>query len=135
MRKQKRWQFTLITVVILLTIYNILPTVLFYTKPLKNPILEKQALTIAKTAVERVNSLEEQSKNWLQSFNQLLDIKASSIELNTKNPQLIHLNFPTEKQADTFKKYLREMGVKGAWIVAYKDGKRVPIKDVLEGVI
>ncbi len=110
MRKQKRWQFTLITVVILLTIYNILPTVLFYTKPLKNPILEKQALTIAKTAVERVNSLEEQSKNWLQSFNQLLDIKASSIELNTKNPQLIHLNFPTEKQADTFKKYLPRAG-------------------------
>jgi hypothetical protein len=27
------------------------------------------------------------------------------------------------------------MGVKDAWIVPYKDGKRVPIKDVLEGVI
>ena len=38
-------------------------------------------------------------------------------------------------EADTFKKYLREMGVKGAWIVAYKDGQRVDIKDVLEGVI
>lgn len=38
-------------------------------------------------------------------------------------------------EADTFKKYLREMGVKGAWIVAYKDGSRVPIKEVLEGVI
>ncbi|PIB36638.1 Ezrin/radixin/moesin family protein [Reichenbachiella sp. 5M10] len=38
-------------------------------------------------------------------------------------------------EADTFKKYLREMGVKDAWIVAYKDGQRVPIKEVLEGVI
>lgn len=38
-------------------------------------------------------------------------------------------------EADTFKKYLREMGVKDAWIVAFKDGKRVPIKQVLEGVI
>ncbi|TRX62675.1 Ezrin/radixin/moesin family protein [Fulvivirga sp. M361] len=37
-------------------------------------------------------------------------------------------------EADTFKKYLREMGVKDAWIVPYKDGTRVPIKDVLEGV-
>ena len=37
-------------------------------------------------------------------------------------------------EADTFKKYLREMGVKDAWIVSYKDGQRVPIKDVLEGV-
>lgn len=38
-------------------------------------------------------------------------------------------------EADTFKKYLREMGVKDAWIVPYKDGIRVEIKDVLEGVI
>ena len=38
-------------------------------------------------------------------------------------------------EADTLKKYLREMGVKDAWIVPFKDGKRVPIKDVLEGVI
>jgi DNA repair ATPase RecN len=38
-------------------------------------------------------------------------------------------------EADTFKKYLREMGVKDAWIVPYKDGQRVPIKDVLEGVV
>ncbi len=38
-------------------------------------------------------------------------------------------------EADTFKKYLREMGVKDAWIVPYKDGTRVAMKDVLEGVI
>ncbi|MEM8893514.1 MAG: Ezrin/radixin/moesin family protein [Bacteroidota bacterium] len=38
-------------------------------------------------------------------------------------------------EADTFKKYLREMGVKDAWIVSFKDGSRVPIKDVLEGII
>lgn len=38
-------------------------------------------------------------------------------------------------EADTFKKYVREMGVKDAWIVPFKDGKRVPIKEVLEGVI
>lgn len=38
-------------------------------------------------------------------------------------------------QADKFKKHLRKMGVKDAWIVPYKDGVRVPMKDVLEGVI
>lgn len=37
-------------------------------------------------------------------------------------------------EADTFKKYLREMGVKDAWIVSFKDGQRVPIKEVLENV-
>ncbi|MGI9543756.1 MAG: Ezrin/radixin/moesin family protein, partial [Cyclobacteriaceae bacterium] len=44
-------------------------------------------------------------------------------------------NFKDYWQADKFKKYLREMGVKDAWIVPYKDGRRVPMKDVLEGVI
>jgi TolA-binding protein len=38
-------------------------------------------------------------------------------------------------EADTFKKYMREMGVKDAWIVPIKDGQRVEIKDVLEGVV
>ena len=38
-------------------------------------------------------------------------------------------------EADTFKKYMREMGVKDAWIVPYNDGVRVEIKDVLEGVV
>jgi hypothetical protein len=38
-------------------------------------------------------------------------------------------------EADNFKKYLREMGVKDAWVVAYKDGNRVPIKDALEGTL
>ncbi len=37
-------------------------------------------------------------------------------------------------QADKFKKYLREMGVKDAWVVSYRDGQRVPIKEVLESV-
>lgn len=38
-------------------------------------------------------------------------------------------------EADTFKKYMRDMGVKDAWIVPHKDGQRVDIKDVLEGVV
>jgi hypothetical protein len=38
-------------------------------------------------------------------------------------------------EADAFKKYMREMGVKDAWIVPFKDGQRVDIKDVLEGVV
>lgn len=38
-------------------------------------------------------------------------------------------------EADHFKKYLREMGVKDAWIVPYKNGKRVPLKEVLENAV
>lgn len=35
-------------------------------------------------------------------------------------------------EADKFKKYLRAMGVKDAWIVAYEDNQRKDIKDVID---
>lgn len=38
-------------------------------------------------------------------------------------------------QADKFKKCLQSQGITDAWIVAYKDGVRVDIKDVLKEVI
>jgi DNA repair exonuclease SbcCD ATPase subunit len=41
-------------------------------------------------------------------------------------------NFRDYWEADTFKKYLRKMGVRDAWIVPYENGERRPIKDVLE---
>lgn len=54
-------------------------------------------------------------------------------ESNGSGTQLYTLgNFRDYWEADKFKKYLRAMGVKDAWIVPYRDGGRVPIKDVLE---
>ncbi len=37
--------------------------------------------------------------------------------------------------ADKFKKLLWAQGLKDAWIVAYKDGKRIGIKEALEGIV
>ena len=57
-------------------------------------------------------------------------------EVKEGEPQKVTIGiFRDYWESDTFKKYLREMGVKDAWIVPYKDGKRVEIKDVLEGVV
>ncbi len=57
-------------------------------------------------------------------------------EIKESEPQKITIGiFRDYWEADTFKKYMREMGVKDAWIVPYKDGQRVEIKDVLEGVV
>lgn len=44
-------------------------------------------------------------------------------------------HFRNYQHANQFKKELRAMGLRGAWIVAFKDGKRVPLKDVLQEVI
>lgn len=52
------------------------------------------------------------------------------------DPQRINIGiFRSYWEADTFKKYMREMGVKDAWIVPYRDGVRVEIKDVLDLVV
>lgn len=57
-------------------------------------------------------------------------------EVKEGEPQRITLGiFRDYWEADQFKKYMREMGVKDAWIVPYRDGQRVEIKDVLEGVV
>ena len=57
-------------------------------------------------------------------------------EIKEGEPQKITIGiFRDYWEADTFKKYMREMGVRDAWIVPYKDGQRVEIKDVLEGVV
>ncbi|MFK7900752.1 MAG: SPOR domain-containing protein [Cyclobacteriaceae bacterium] len=40
--------------------------------------------------------------------------------------------FRSYQDADLMKKYLRKMGVRDAWIVSYKDGNRVSIKEVAD---
>ena len=56
-------------------------------------------------------------------------------EITDNGTQKITLGFFRDYwEADTFKKYLREMGVNDAWIVPFKDNQRVEMKDVLEGV-
>lgn len=111
MEKQKRWQFYLILAVLILTLYNILPTVFYYTKPLKSPVDAPRAEQIASMAVERVNALEEDSIEWLQSFSKLLGIKPSSIAQKEGNPGLIAVTFNSAHDADTFKLFLPKAGV------------------------
>ncbi|MCB1115175.1 MAG: protein translocase subunit SecD [Chlamydiia bacterium] len=110
MEKQKRWQFLLITVVLLLTIYNVLPTVLFYTKPLNAPIHEKEAASIARSAADRVNDLEDQALSWLKSYNKLLGIKGASVTLNEDNPEIIHIKYANEKDAESARSHLPRAG-------------------------
>lgn len=40
-------------------------------------------------------------------------------------------NFRNYEDANVLKRYLREMGVEDAWIVPYRDGRRVPMREVL----
>lgn len=110
MEKQKRWQFFLILAVIALTIYNILPTIFYYSKPLKKSIDKDRADTIAIQIMERVNSLEEQSIDWLYSFCDLLHLKPLSIHLDQQSPEFITLSFKNDEDSQKFRSYLPKAG-------------------------
>lgn len=110
MEKQKRWQLYLIIAVLVLTLYNILPTIFYYSQPLKAPIDAKRAEEVALGMVERVNDIEKDSKAWLQSFNHLLGIKPLSIDLDPNNTAFYVVSFKNEQDAALFKRFLPRAG-------------------------
>lgn len=110
MEKQKRWQFYLILAVLVLTLYNILPTIFFYSKPLKAPIDNSRAQQVAGSIVDRVDQLEDGSKAWLASFSRLLGVKPTSIDLVTTDAGLVQVSFKDEKDAELFKRFLPRAG-------------------------
>lgn len=67
-----------------------------------------------------------------QANNQKTDLKAEK-KNNVKQYTVGY--FRDYWQADKFKKCLQSQGITDAWIVAYKDGIRVDIRDVLKEVI
>ena len=109
MEKQKRWQFFLILAVIILTLYNILPTIFYYTKPLKDPITADRAKEVSASIVTRVNDLEEDSIAWLQSFSKMLGLKPASIQ-TAKDPRFVEVSFKNSQDANIFKRFLPHAG-------------------------
>ncbi|MES2344321.1 MAG: protein translocase subunit SecD [Chlamydiota bacterium] len=135
MEKQKRWQFFLILAVAALTIYNILPTVFYYSKPLKSPIDKEKSQTISIQIIERVNSLETESVNWLNSFCDLLNLKPLAINFDKTNAAFITLSFKNEEDAQKFRSYLPRAGALIPFVPAqlslYHVGENTSSKNVV----
>lgn len=110
MEKQKRWQLFLIIAVIILTVYNILPTVFYYSKPLKKPINTTTAKAITEEITDRTNKLEIESVEWLDSFCSLLSLKPLSISPDTQNAQFVNVTFKNADDANKFRKHLPRAG-------------------------
>lgn len=121
MEKQKPWQFYLIIAVIALTLYNILPTLFYYTKPLSAPVNAERAHDVATGIVERVNSLEQDSQEWIYAFSKLLGLKPQTVQVEANNPGLIAVTFPNAKDAEKFKSYLPRAGTLIPFVPAQLD--------------
>jgi len=110
MEKQKKWQLFLILAVIALTVYNILPTIFYYCKPLKEPIGAVQGKEIGISIEKRINGLEDDTKEWLSSFCEMIRAKPVSIQINQENPQLASVNFAKAEDAARFRSFLPRSG-------------------------
>ena len=99
-----------------------------------NPIINP--MDFSKGVVFKVQVGAFKNKDLSKYFDNNPNFGGEAADKNSAEPQRITIGiFRDYWEADTFKKYMRDMGVKDAWIVPYRDGTRVEIKDVLEGVV
>jgi SecD/SecF fusion protein len=110
MEKHRKWQLFVILSVIALTVYNILPTLFYYLKPLHEPVSETQSREIADDIEKRVDRLESEAREWIGSFCDLLQIKAVSISPDPQNPQWISVHFSKTDDAARFRSFLPRAG-------------------------
>ena len=110
MEKQKKWPLILILTVFALTIYNILPTIFYYAQPLKSPVEQEEGVKSAQSIAERLNAMEKDSIDWLDSYCHLLSLKPATIALDKENAQLIHVQFSKADDANRLRSFLPRAG-------------------------
>jgi len=111
MEKQKRWQLVVILMVLAWTVYNILPTVIYYSKPLSQPVDKAGAETIENKIVSRVNNLEGDAVEWVQAFCSMLGVQPTALSVDAQDPGLITLEVATERDLSKVKKFLPRAGM------------------------
>ena len=115
---------------------------------LKNDIVRLE--TELKNRTQEVRELRDKEEQWdrgvvfrvqIGAFKDydFQDVVGSSPQLKYEEDsnwqKYIMGNFRDYDEADKLKKHLRRTGVRDAWIVPYEDGKRVPLKEVLDKVL
>lgn len=93
------------------------------------------SMDYSKGIVYKVQIGAFKNKDLSKYFDNNPNFGGEAADKNAADPQRITIGiFRDYWEADTFKKYMRDMGVKDAWIAPYKDGQRVEIKDVMDSV-
>jgi SecD/SecF fusion protein len=110
MERQKRWQLYLIIAVLILTVYNILPTIFYYSRPLTSFVDENRANQIALSIADRTNQLEDDTVDWLDSFSGQLKLNPLSISIDKAHPEYVTVAFKTTEEANKLREYLPRAG-------------------------
>ena len=98
-----------------------------------NPVINP--MDFSKGIVFKVQVGAFKNKDLSKYFDNNPNFGGEAAGKDSNDPQRITIGvFRDYWEADTFKKYMRDMGVKDAWIVPYNNGQRAELKDVLTGI-
>lgn len=135
MEKQKSWQLYLIIAVVALTLYNILPTVFYYSKPLQAPIDLKRSEAVARNIVDRVNDLEQDSLDWMHAFTKHIGVKTESISISPEDPGIIRVALKSKGDAGTLKKLMGPAGAMIPFVPAQLELAPESLSDTMSNVV
>lgn len=98
-----------------------------------NPVINP--MDFSKGVVFKVQVGAFKNKDLSKYFDNNPNFGGEAAGKDATDPQRITIGvFRDYWEADTFKKYMRDMGVKDAWIVPYNNGQRTELKEVLPGI-
>ena len=97
-----RKSLLIIAAVTAITLYNIMPTLLYYRNNLTTSFTESFGLKRAAEIGKRVNAIESDSEQWIYSYCKLLNIKHPKVELDKERSDLIKVSFNQTEDRDLF---------------------------------
>lgn len=93
--------------VLVLTIYNILPTFFYYRNSLREEVGPKKALEVVGDIQKRIAGLEKDNIEWLKAFCKLHNVQPKKMIEKGKE---IEIELANEAEAEVIKKYLPRAG-------------------------
>lgn len=109
MDKQRKWPLFAIIAVIALTVYNILPTIFYYSKPLKQPIeLGEPKKSLYPLKKESINSKRQTKTGFI-----LLQFAQNQAKIDwnpPRKPQFLTVSFIKSEEAAQFRTFLPRAG-------------------------
>lgn len=97
--------FGLIALVILITLQQILPTLVYYTKPIDSILSATQVIDSYNIEIQQIDKKQSLQHTWLKAFCKKFKLSAT-IQTVPNEPQLLKIKFDDEQSNSLFKQYL-----------------------------
>ena len=103
-----KWKKIFTCSVLAFTLYNLLPSVFYYSKPLSDPISFKQASEVLNDWERASLAHEKEISDWITQLSYRLNIPSVTIHKLKECPRTLSLEFSSAEEAALFEKNFPE---------------------------